>query len=453
MTDIYTSFTQNFPNIQEIDYVFIDMSGKIKGKRSPISSLKKIHTHGINIPQTVYLIDVTGTQTEAGGYGFDDGDPDAIAYPLIETLGCTPSKCTTDRAQLLMHINHSYAKTGHIDCFFEPRLILKQQIDKLKSLGLIPCVAYELEFNLLKPQNGENGVPIPIMHSNPANIYFNGVYDLSSLDLIERFIQDVNKYAKSQNLDIDSAVTEYAPGQYEINLNHQDDCLKAADNAALLRNLINKTAYCHDMVATFMPKPFKEFSGNGMHLHVSLKNTKGENVFAAGENLTENTYMRHVLGGMQNLMADSMAFFSPHANAFRRYAKNMFVPLNTLWAENNRSAALRIPISTVANRRIEHRCASADANPYLVGAAILAAIYHGITHEIEPTPVSKGNLSCNRNPQIPTSIYSALERLQNSTHSKVAYGEDFINTYVAHKTAENEHFLSYITPLEYSFFL
>ena len=168
-----------------------------------------------------------------------------------------------------------------------------------------------------------------------------------------------------------------------MNLHHSADVLSACDEAIRFKRLVRGVATRHGMEATFMPKPYAEMAGSGAHLHVSLLDEAGRNVFASAE-AAGNETLHHAIGGLAAVMADSMLIFAPTINSYRRYRSEAYVPLNPTWALNNRGVALRIPVSTPENRRVEHRVAGADANPYLLTAAILAGMHHGITHRHQP---------------------------------------------------------------------
>ena len=134
-----------------------------------------------------------------------------------------------------------------------------------------------------------------------------------------------------------------------------------------------------------MPKPYMEMAGSGAHIHVSVLDEGGRNIFAS-DDATGSEQLKHAIGGLAATMADAMLIFAPTANSYRRYRSEAYVPLNASWAVNNRGVALRIPSSSAVNRRVEHRVAGADANPYLLTAAVLAGIHHGLQRRLDPRP-------------------------------------------------------------------
>src|SRR5262249_31173519 len=157
---------------------------------------------------------------------------------------------------------------------------------------------------------------------------------------------------------------EAAPAQFEVNLHYSEDALLAADQGVLLKRLVRGVAERLGYEATFMAKPYATQPGNGLHLHMSLLYRAPRNGFDHGGDLGTDA-MRAAFGGMMATMADCMAAFAPNANSYRRFQESTYAPVAPLWSYNNRTTALRIPASSNAARRIEHRVAGADANIYL----------------------------------------------------------------------------------------
>src|SRR5690606_29097645 len=240
----------------------------------------------------------------------------------------------------------------------------------------------------------------------------NEVYGIAELDGFMTLLKDIDAAAKAQRVPASGATAEYAPGQYEINLKHEADVVTAGDHAIMLRHLIGAVARNHNFTASFMAKPFVEQAGNGLHVHCSVVDQEGRNIFDDG---TEegSIKLRHAIGGLQATLPEAMAFFAPNLNSYRRFAPNIFVPVNCSWGYNNRSVAFRVPAGSPDARRIEHRVSGADANPYLVLAAILAGIHHGIVNEIDPGDPAEGNACDSMDEAIPFFLPSALKRLRN----------------------------------------
>jgi glutamine synthetase len=201
-----------------------------------------------------------------------------------------------------------------------------------------------------------------------------------------------------------------------------------------------------------MAKPYAERSGSGQHVHLSLVDRSGRNVF---DNATPegSELLRHAAGGLAALMAESMVFFAPNVNSYRRFAPDMFAPVNRRWGVNNRSAGLRVPIGPNVARRIEHRCAGADANPYFVMAAILAGVHHGLVNKLDPGLAAVGNVSREPDLALPFSLEDALRRLEAAAVLPLYFGAEATQLYRETKAEELSRFRKLITAEEYEWYL
>jgi glutamine synthetase len=271
---------------------------------------------------------------------------------------------------------------------------------------------------------------------------------MDDLEAKDAFFATLDGFAEAQGLPAKGAVAEYAPGQFEVNLGHVSPALTAADHAFMLKRAVKAAARAHDLSATFMAKPFADQAANGLHVHVSLLDADGHNRFAADE-----AALHQALGGLQATMAEAMLIFAPTANSYRRLRPRSYAPLAPSWGYNNRTVALRIPDGPLSARRIEHRVAGADANPYLLMAVLLAGIHQGITRQIEPPPPVIGNAYQQYPPSLPTDWRDALDLFRESAFTAEYLGADFVRTYVANKLHERDSFNRKVTPLEYAWYL
>ena len=224
--------------------------------------------------------------------------------------------------------------------------------------------------------------------------------------------------------------------------------MTGADHCSLLRNLVKRVALSHEMEATFMAKPFAQLTGNGMHVHLSLLDEDGKNVFNDGSELGSET-LAHAVGGMMETTSTAMAIYSPHVNAFRRFEPNLFVPVTRSWGPNNRSVAFRIPTGESKSRRFEHRMASADANPYLV----LAGVHHGITNQLDPGGPTRENACDVIDPDLPLSWEAAIDRAQSSALMIEYLTKECIELYCETKRGEMKTLQSHISEREYEWYL
>jgi len=443
----WEAFCDSHSDVAYLNAIFTDQCGTVRGKRIPLADAGKVFSSGLQLPMSIYFLDVTGVNEDVCGRGFSDGDPDGTAYPIAGTLAPVP--WAADQAQVMMTMETPEGVT----CGFEPRNVLARVASKLADRGLTPVTAVELEFYLLDPVSDASGRPQPPLNPTTGEREkSNQVYGLSELDGYSELLRDIGSFANGMGVPASAAVAEFAPGQYEINLNHGPDPLRSGDHGVMLRYLISAAAKAHGHRASFMAKPFLDQTGNGCHIHVSLLDGKGGNVFDdGGESGSER--MRHAVGGLQALLPASMAILAPNLNAYRRFAPNSFVPVNDAWGYNNRSVAFRIPTGSPSARRIEHRVAGADINPYLVLAVVLAGIDYGLENKIEPGAPATKNACEDVDPNLPLSLSEALALFSSSDVMREYLGDEFVNIYAETKRLEYARFQDAISAREYDWYL
>ena len=228
--------------------------------------------------------------------------------------------------------------------------------------------------------------------------------------------------------------------------------MAACDHAVLLRRAVIGVSRSLGYNASFMSKPFADQSGNGMHVHVSLIDSDGNNVFEAGRQDGDGL-LAQAVAGLQATMTEAMAIFAPNLNVYRRFKPDEFVPVTTDWGDNNRSVAFRIPPSDAKNRRIEHRVSGAEANPYLVVAAILAGLHHGITNQLDPGDKHSGNAGAEVDESLPLSMWQALDSIRQASILPNYLGAEYLQIYADVKQAEFDAFMDEILTREYAWYL
>lgn len=443
----FKAFLAEHGDIDYLDAVFVDMCGTMRGKRFPIEEAEKVFTSGVHMPKSLYFFDVTGVNEDILGMGFSDGDPDGQAFPISGSIVPVPW-ASMKQAQVMMSMQDD---DGPLT--LEPRVVLANVAARLAELGLHAVTACEFEFYVLDRDRDKRGLPQPPI--NPATGQretANEVYGITELDGFMSLLKDIDDAAAAQGVPASGATAEFAPGQYEINLNHEADVVRAGDHAVMLRHLIGAIARKHNFIASFMAKPFVGQAGNGLHVHCSVLDEMGRNIFDDGSD-EGSVKLRHAIGGLQATLGEAMPFFAPNLNSYRRFEPNLFVPVNRAWGYNNRSVAFRVPAGAPSAQRIEHRVSGADANPYLVLAAILAGIHYGIVNEIDPGPAAEGNACDVVDEGIPFYLPSALKRLRNSTIMREYFGDQYVDVYAETKMLEFDKFQRAISPLEYDWYL
>jgi len=448
MPSEFEAFFARHPDIAYVDGLFFDLCCVVRGKRYPVGDASKLFEEGMQIPESIALLDVTGDCNDPLGRGFSDGDPDCIAIPIPGTLSPIPWG-DVPSAQVMLTLVSQQGEPAMVD----PRNILDRVVRRLCADGLNATIAVELEFFLIDPERGPGKAPQPpVSPVTGRRDTRTQVYGMADLDDFQVFLRAVERSCLAQDVPAFTASSEYAPGQFEINLKHVADPLRAGDHALLLRRVVEWVAERHGFEATFMSKPYQDQAGNGMHIHLSMTDEHGRNLFDNGGD-DGSDMLRHAIGGMRAAMAESMAIFAPHANAYRRFAPNRYVPVNPNWGYNNRSVAFRIPASGGDARRVEHRVPGADANPYLVLAAILAAAHYGVVNRIDPGAPATGNACETADGSVPLTWRRALEELERGSILRDYLGDEYVDLYKAAKWIEMEKFQSVIAPHEFAWYL
>jgi glutamine synthetase len=448
--DSFAAFLKRYPETAHVDAFLHDINGNLRGKRLPVGEAGKIWKSGLELPRCMLFLDPTGDDLDPGGRSEALGDPDGAAQPIPGMLAPVPWAEEPTAQILLQMTDPAVDRNAGQPSRYCPRAALMGTLRRFAALGLTPVVAVELEFYLFGRDRDGNGVPATVR--NPVT----GLpetskqpYSIEDLDAYGGFIRRVAGYAKVQNIPASAAITEYSPGQFEINLKHQPDAVAACDHAVLLKRAIKAAARIDGNQASFMAKPFLDAAGSGMHIHVSLVDRKGANVFGGkGDGL-----MRSAVAGLQAAMAESMAIFGADLNGFRRYQPGHNVPITPSWGHNNRSVAFRIPAGDDTARRIEHRVAGAGANPHLVVAAVLAGILHGIEHKLKPSAETKDYGGDAIDPDIPFEFQAALDRFAAAKILPRYLNPDMLGLMLDLKRLELRKFMGAISRREYDWYL
>ncbi|WP_193175818.1 glutamine synthetase family protein [Oricola nitratireducens] len=440
------TFLEQHPEIAAFDLVLIDPNGVARGKIIRRHELLPLFRSGRHLPGSILGLDVTGADVDETGLTWDDGDADRVAWPISGSLVTLPWT-SPERGEVRVMLYELDGSPMGAD----PRQALARQIDRFAAKNLFPVLAFELEFYLLDAEKNGSGKPeaarLPLSGTAAQG---NHVYSVAMLDQFEPLIDALYRAAAAQNLPVETIISEYAPGQYELTLRHQTQGLRAADDLVMLKRLVRGLAIRHGMRANFMSKPFAHQSGSGMHLHASLADPSGLNLFADQQDDLAPA-LRHAIGGLQETMADSMLVFAPNLNSWRRFTRNSYAPTSPTWGRNNRSVAIRVPAGSPANRHLEHRSPGVDANPYLVAATVLAGIYRGIENRIEPDAEST-TYSDDTETTLPCDWREAIDRAAGSDFLKDALGERMSSVFIALKRVEHDFFSSKVTDEEFAYY-
>ncbi|HEV7417541.1 MAG TPA: glutamine synthetase family protein [Tianweitania sediminis] len=444
------AFLAAHPEIEAFDIVLTDANGIGRGKIIRRHELEGIYTGGRHLPISILGLDITGEDVHETGLIWDSGDGDLRAWPIPGTLvplhGTMPP-----RGQVLMAMHH----LDGVPMSSDPRHALQRQVDLLAAKGLYPAGAFELEFFLLSNERDGNGAV------QPARAVLDGrssdkteVYSVDHLHGMEPLFSDIYAAARAQGIPAETVISEYAPGQYELTLNYRTDLMRAADDLVMLKRIVRLQARRHGVTACFMAKPIEAYAGSGMHVHLSMRDAEGTNIFTEEVEGDWSPTIRQAIGGLAATMAESMLVFAPHANSWRRFVSQSYAPMAPTWGVNNRSVALRIPAGDMKARRIEHRPSGVDANPYLVAATVLAGVAKGLDEKLDPGPETTGNGYQSDAPStMPPDWRSAIKAAKASSFLKGALGEDMHRTFTAIKQAEYLRVARTVSELDYHLYL
>ncbi|BBP00977.1 type III glutamate--ammonia ligase [Sulfuriferula nivalis] len=350
---------------------FVDIHGAAKTKAVPVNHFEDILKQGAGFAGFAIW-----------GLGIEPHGPDYMAVGDISTLSLVPWQPGFARIVCNGHVNKQPYE-------YDTRVVLLKQIDRLKEHGWILNTGLEPEFSLLK--RDEHGAIHPF---DDSDTLAKPCYDYKSLTRSSAYLEKLVAALQTVDIDVFQIDHEDANGQFEVNYTYSD-CLKSADNFVMFKMAASEIANEMGMICSFMPKPFANRPGNGMHMHMSLSDGK-RNLFADAADprqlgLSKLAY--HFLGGLLAHASAITAICAPTVNSYKRLVVGRsltgatWAPAYISYGDNNRSSMVRIP-----GDRIELRLPDGSANPYLAAAAIIAAGLDGIARELDPGDPQNINL-------------------------------------------------------------
>ena len=424
--------------------VVTDINGIFRGKRLPAQSADKVFKGTMKLPASTLHVDVFGRDALESGLVLETGDRDGTVKPTGR--GPLPLTWVDDDVSLLpcqMFLNEG--EISPIDA----RGQLQATVARYAAAGLTPVCATELEFYLFDPTTP--GLQPPLVPGTANRMTAGSLYSVELLEAFKRFTDDIYQACEVWDVPADAAISESGMGQFEVNLLHCDDAVKAADDAALLKFIVRGVARKHALGATFMAKPYGEDAGNGFHLHASVLDQAGANVFdnkSGRDSDLGSPVLASAVAGLLDAMQESTLLFAPHLNSFRRLREGTHAPTTASWGMDNRTAAVRIPAGPGAARRFEHRVSGADANPYLVLASVLSAGLDGMQAQSQPPEPFTGSSYEQDLPRLPRSWDEALAWFEGSGFIERTFGAGFRRAMVAAKRQELSTFAEQVSAFE-----
>ena len=262
------------PDVVAAQLLITDPSGVVRGKSVRRDELVAIYRHGRQVAGSILGLDITGEDVDATGLVWDTGDADLVCKPVAGTLVRVPwLQAPTAQVMLTMFTQAGAPAPA------DPRHTVVRSIESLQAQGYTPVVACEIEFYLLR--ESASGALEPAGGGRPSERGKIDAYSLQRLDDLAPVFDDIYRAAATQRLPVGTLMAEYAPGQFEITLQHRADALQAVDEAVMWKRLVRGVAARHGLIACFMAKPFAARAGSGLHVHVSFNDAAGQNLFAS----------------------------------------------------------------------------------------------------------------------------------------------------------------------------
>ncbi|KQI67290.1 glutamine synthetase [Loktanella sp. 3ANDIMAR09] len=426
------SWLDNHPEVRNVRCGAADLNGQARGKRVPIRFAKKLEVEGTRFPLSVLNLDIWGEDVEDSPLVFETGDPDGVLLPTERGYVPMPwLKTPSALLPLWMSYEDGTPFPG------DPRHALRAVLDRYTARGLTPVVATEMEFYLV--DDSGDGIRQPKSPRSGKRRPGAEILSLRALDAFDSFFNDLYDACDAMDIPAEAAISEVGMGQFEVNIEHVPDALMAADNAWLFKMLVRGLARNHGMAASFMARPYEEYAGNGLHTHFSVIDRDGNNLMA--NDTFEGTRMLHnAIAGCLYGIPDLALIFAPHGNSYDRLVPDSHAPTGVCWAYDNRTASIRVPGGSLKARRVEHRVAGGDVNPYLFLAAVLGSALIGIEDDMDPGPPISGNAYDLDLPQIPDTWVAAIDRFDNSPIARRIFSDVLVDNLVMTKRQEARYF-------------
>lgn len=398
---------------------FVDLFGVLRSKLVPAHAIKEMQTAGAGFAGFAAWLDMSPADSDMFGIP----DPDSlIQLPWNKEVGWLASD---------LWMNGKPVEAS-------PRIMLKNQIKKLKKQNLTMKSGVECEYFLISPDG--NSI------ADPRDTQSKPCYDQSALMRRYDLIKEICDCMIEMGWGPYQNDHEDANGQFEMNWDY-DDCLKTADRHTFFKYMVKTLAEKHGLRATFMPKPFENLTGNGCHAHISVWDKKKNKFLDKSDKLGLSKMAYNFLGGVIKNASSLSAFFNPTINSYRRInapptkSGASWSPSSISYTGNNRTHMIRIPDPG----RFELRLMDGSANPYLLQASVLAAGLYGLKNKIDPGEPLTCNMYTDYEkypnlPKLPNELQDSLELLKNNKEMNEAFGKETINSYIKLRNSEIKEF-------------
>jgi glutamine synthetase len=412
-----------------------DLIGVDRGRDVLLEEFPAAARHGLTFCRAAYHTSPQGDVVPVQG-GLELGLPDMRVFPDLATMTALPWE-----PRAAWCLGDVVAPDGE-QVPESPRVVARRVARHAAGLGYTLVCGPELEFYLCEP--GPGGA-----WQRYANEKGN-VYVVGRKGDPQGILLDMLRQLRDAGLRVTAANHEFSPGQFEINLAHSE-LADAADRSFRLKSAVQEIARHRGMLATFMAKPFNDEDGSGFHVHLSLNDEGGANVFGDPSGPDGLAAVgRYAVGGVLRHARALSALLNPTINSYKRFGPDTLAPWLIDWGLDNRSAMVRIPPERGAAARMEVRLGDATANPYLAMAAVGAAVCLGIADKVEPPAKLEGyGYDPERAEMLPQRLGDALDALEADRELTEVLGDYFVTSFLTYKRNEIERFERFVTDWEF----
>ena len=431
---------------------FVDLQGQLRGKTVSVSKLHSALDEGVPFSADNFMLDFGDIKLIPEGYLTEDQD---YADERCDVDWERPRVLPFEEAEsdLLFFVEYAPDTNGGK---WDPRRLFRHMLERAEAMDIVPTFAFEYEFRLFKESADtlrEKGFQNPKLLNEVST--YGGVMHQS---MWAQLFKEMRHMCEDMEIPISSMHWEQAASMGEVALSHRPG-FAAVDDAILFKTHAKTLAARHNMLLSFMARPIADDDGQSGHVHFSLKNRRGRQLFhsASAEDGMSDT-QRQVVGGLQQLLPELLLMLAPNVNSFKRLAPGAFAPIAATWGVENRTCAIRVIPGKPSAQRVELRAPGSDSNPYLVATCMLAAAIWGIENRAEPAEPMVGS-SYERADSIPgdqwfpATFREAIDAFSRSTRARALFGDDFVQMYAGTRLAQAEQFARMVTDKELERFL
>lgn len=431
---------KNSPH-NKVKYAISDIDGVLRGKVIHKEKFFEIVDKGVGFCDVIFGWDMNDTCYDNTKYtGWHTGYPDANVRLDLSTFRTIPWE-----QNLPFFLGELSEKGGNAIC---PRSLLKRIAASSRELGFKPVFALEYEWfnfreDVLELSNWQ-GLDPKTLTSGMFG------YSLHRPSLNQAYFTDLFEQLEAYNIKLEGLHTETGPGVYEAAIRH-DEIVAAADKSVLFKAAVKEIASRHGIIASFMAKWNHDLPGCGGHIHQSLWNNQGQNIFfdaSAPNKMSE--VMKSYIAGQLACLPYILPMYAPTINSYKRLIEGAWAPTTLTWGIDNRTAALRVLNGDEPSMRLETRVPGADVNGYLAMAAALASGLYGVKHQLKLTsqPVSGNGYKDISNGVLPGSLAEATSMMKQSQIARELFGDEFVDHFTATREWECRQFARQVTNWE-----